>query len=122
MKIIKRDQISKIDITDRPLFLGGKVIREPIVGDDLSSTYTFAIVDFAAGARNKLHTHTCDQILFATKGKGIVATESEEHSVSVGAIIHVPAGEKHWHGAGPDSSFSHIALTSVDSKTEQLEP
>ncbi len=121
MKIIKRDQISKIDITDRPLFLGGKVIREPIVGDDLSSTYTFAIVDFAAGARNKLHTHTCDQILFATKGKGIVATESEEAIVSAGDTAFIPAGEKHWHGATADSDFAHITLTTPDNKTEAFE-
>jgi len=121
MKIIKRDEIEKIDITDRPLFFGGKVVREPIVGEELTSTYSFAIVDFAAGARNKLHTHTCDQILFATKGKGIVATEREEVVVSEGDTAFIPAGEKHWHGATPDSDFAHITLTTPDSKTEAFD-
>ena len=31
MKIIKRDQASKEEVTERPLFVGGKVVREPIV-------------------------------------------------------------------------------------------
>ena len=62
------------------------------------------------------------EVLLVTSGTGIVATDGEEHRVGAGEIIHIPAGEKHWHGATPDTAFSHISLTAADSKTEQLEP
>ena len=53
-----------------------------------------------------------------TKGRGIVATESEETAVSQGDTAFIPAGEKHWHGAAPDSEYAHITLTTPDNKTE----
>ena len=31
-------------------------------------------------------------------------------SLEPGAVITIPAGVKHWHGAKADSWFSHIAL------------
>jgi len=36
--------------------------------------------------------------------------------------VHITADEKHWHGATPDSDFSHIALTAKGSTTTQVEP
>ena len=122
MKVINVADVAEQSADDNPLFTGGHVSRQPIVTPDMGAYFNMSVVNFESGAKNKFHTHTSDQVLVVTAGTGIVATESEEHRVSVGTIIHVPAGEKHWHGAGPDSSFSHIALTSVDSKTEQLEP
>ena len=78
-------------------------------------------VNFAKGVRNKFHTHSNDQVLFITSGKGIVATEDEEIEVGVGDIVLFPAGEKHWHGATKDSAFSHVFVMAVGSKMEQLE-
>ena len=80
--------------------------------------FDFFIVEFAAGARNKLHTHTSDQVLYVTKGRGRVGTESETFDVEEGDTAFIPAGEKHWHGATDDSDFAHIALTHPDSVTE----
>lgn len=36
-----------------------------------------------------------------------------------GDVVIVPDGVKHWHGANPDSWFSHLAVTK--GKTEWLE-
>lgn len=78
---------------------------------------------FSPGARNKRHTHTTDQVLIVTAGTGICATESEQVVVvTVGDVIHFPAGEKHWHGATKDSSFAHIYVTGIGNKTTQVEP
>ena len=118
MKVIRRDQVTPEDSTDRPIFFGGKVYAQRLVARDASQYYNFGIVSFAAGARNKLHTHTCDQILYVTKGKGIVATEREEVVVTEGDTVLIPQGEKHWHGATPDSEFDHISLLTADSKTD----
>lgn len=68
-------------------------------------------VTFKAGARNRLHSHTTDQILIVTAGLGIVATEREEREIAVGDIAFIPAGERHWHGARPGQDLTHWAIT-----------
>ena len=117
MKVIRSGSVPEQDATERPIFFGGKVSMQPLVGGDLSQDYNFNVVNFSAGARNKFHTHSRDQILFMTKGTGIVATESEEIQVQEGDTAFIPAGEKHWHGATPHSDFAHISLTTPDSQT-----
>ena len=74
-------------------------------------------VHFTNGARNKLHTHTTDQILVVTEGDGIVATRSEERDVSVGDVAFIPAGEEHWHGARPGQDMTHLAINGGSSET-----
>ena len=68
-------------------------------------------VTFKAGARNRLHSHTTDQILIVTAGLGIVATESEEREIAAGDVAFIPAGERHWHGARPGHDLTHWAIT-----------
>ena len=34
----------------------------------------------------------------------------ETQKLSSGDVVNVPAGVKHWHGAAPDSWFSHLAV------------
>ncbi len=40
-----------------------------------------------------------------------------------GSVINIPAGVKHWHGAAPDSWFSHLAveIPGEDGRNEWLE-
>lgn len=97
------------------IFIGGEVSRQPIVTEDMGQYFSMSNVSFAPGARNKLHTHSSDQVLLVTSGTGIVATEEGEAVVTVGDIVHIPAGERHWHGATPDSAFAHISLTQFGS-------
>jgi quercetin dioxygenase-like cupin family protein len=33
--------------------------------------------------------------------------------VRAGDVVWFPPNEKHWHGAGPQTTMSHIALTEV---------
>ncbi len=120
MKIIKANLVPEEPATD-PLFTGGKVTRQPLVSPGMSRYLNMAIVNFSKGARNKFHTHTSDQALIVTAGRGIVATEQEERIVSLGDIVFILAGEKHWHGATKDSGFSHIYVLSTGSETKQLE-
>jgi len=87
----------------------------------MNNNFNLSIVNFSAGARNKMHTHSSDQVLFVTAGKGIIAIETREEVIGVGDVVHIPAEEKHWHGATPNSSFSHIALTAKGSTTTQVE-
>jgi quercetin dioxygenase-like cupin family protein len=101
------------------LFTGPDVTRQSLISD--SKELRVGIVNFGKGVRNKFHTHDVDQVLIVTAGRGIVATEKGEKTVTVGEVILFPAGEKHWHGATKDSEFSHIVVTRVGGKTTQIE-
>ena len=120
MKVIRLKDVPAEPV-EGGIFIGGEVSRQPIVTEDMGPYFSMSNVSFGPGARNKLHTHTSDQVLLVTAGTGIVATEESEAVVTVGDIIHIPAGERHWHGATPDSAFAHISLTQVGSAGRQVE-
>ena len=118
MHVVKKDQNPAEDRSNAPIFYGGKVEGRAIIGSGTSKNFNFNQVTFAAGAKNHFHTHTSDQILFVTGGRGYVASESEQLEITQGDAAFIPAGEKHWHGATDSSDFSHISLTAPDSQTE----
>jgi len=119
MKIIKIKDTPK-EPQVRPLFTG-PVDQQTFIGPELSKNFAVRQVNFEKGVRNKFHAHTIEQVLIITEGKGIVATENEEVEVEPGDIVFFNAGEKHWHGATKDSTFSHIYVMHPDQKTTQLE-
>jgi quercetin dioxygenase-like cupin family protein len=45
----------------------------------------------------------------------------EKKEITVGDVVIIPAGEKHWHGATEDSEFSHIFVSRLGSQATQLE-
>ena len=112
-------QVPKEDASG-PLFTGA-VTRQPLVTEDMGRSFNMGNINFGPGVRNKFHTHSSDQVLLVTAGTGTVATEKEQRTVTVGDLIFISAGEKHWHGATKESAFSHISLTAHGSKTQQLE-
>jgi quercetin dioxygenase-like cupin family protein len=120
MKVIKPDEVPQ-ESAESPLFTGGRVTRQALVTPEMGNDFNINIVNFSAGARNKMHIHTSDQVLFVTAGKGIIATDTAEEVITTGDVVHVSAGERHWHGATPHSAFSHIALTAKGSHTTQVE-
>ena len=120
MDVVRKDDVTPDDASNAPLFYGGKVTRQPLVGAPKTDQYNFSLVSFYGGAKNHFHTHTSDQILFATHGVGIVANESEEIEMNAGDTAFIPAGDKHWHGASDGHDFFHISLTRPDSETEMF--
>lgn len=118
MKVVK---ISEVPVQPHvaPLFTG-PTTRQSIVSD--SKEVIINMVNFEKGVINKFHSHTVDQILIITAGKGYVATEAEKRLVTVGDVVLFPAGEKHWHGATEDSELSHLTIARPGSKTTQYEP
>ena len=87
----------------------GDVDSQPIIGEE-ARDLRLNEHTFRNGARNKLHTHTTDQILVVTAGHGIIATEHEQREIQAGDIVHIPAGERHWHGAKPGADMTHLAI------------
>ena len=110
MKVVNPDEIEPMIATDQPLFTGGEVEARFLLGREDAKELGIGIMSFGPGGRTKLHTHTSEQILFITEGKGLVGTENEEIVVTPGTIVYFPAGENHWHGATKDSSFAHVSI------------
>jgi quercetin dioxygenase-like cupin family protein len=104
---------------DSPLFTGSDVTRQTLLPD--SKEYNCNVVNFGKGVRNKFHSHDHEQILIITAGEGIIATEKEEKIITMGDIVLIPAGEKHWHGATADSEFAHIFVSKLGTELTQLE-
>jgi quercetin dioxygenase-like cupin family protein len=119
LKVIRVGKVKKEPHSGK-LFTG-PVTMQPIIGKELNGDLIMAQVNFGLGVRNKFHSHSSEQILIVTKGKGIVAMEKEQKTVAVGDNIYIPPGEKHWHGAAEGYKFSYLYIMSPDSKMTQLE-
>lgn len=86
-------------------------------------------VTFEPGCRNYWHVHTATkgggQTLICVGGRGYYQ-ESGKAPVEMrpGDTVFIPAGVKHWHGAAPDSWFSHLAFAVPGENTgnKWLEP
>ncbi len=85
-----------------------------------------ANVTFEPGVRNNWHIHHGGgQILLATEGRGYYQAWGEApRELQPGDVVNIPAGVKHWHGAAPDSWFTHIAIEvpGENRSNEWLEP
>lgn len=88
-----------------------------------------ANVTFEPGCRNNWHIHKATsgggQILIGVGGRGYYQEWGKEPvEITEGTVINIPANVKHWHGAAPDSWFSHLAIEidGVEVSNEWLEP
>ncbi|RVV99031.1 Cupin domain protein [Roseivivax marinus] len=92
-------------------YFTGTVRLDPMFQAEDPGRVAGAHVTFEPGARTAWHTHPAGQTLIVTFGRGRVAREGGEiEEISQGDIVWFPAGEKHWHGAAPDTAMSHIAI------------
>lgn len=85
-------------------------------------------VTFEPKCRNNWHIHRAKseggQILIAIGGRGYYQEWGKEPTeMNPGDVINIPPNVKHWHGAAPDSWFSHIAVEveGKEASTEWLE-
>ena len=86
-------------------------------------------VTFEPGCRNNWHIHHADkgggQILVCVAGRGYYQEEDKPaQELHPGDVVNIPVGVKHWHGAAPDSWFSHLAaeVPGENGSNEWLEP
>lgn len=86
-------------------------------------------VTFEPRCRNNWHIHHAKsgggQMLIVVGGRGYYQEWGKEpQELHVGDVVNIPANVKHWHGAAPDSWFSHIAVEVEGEETsnEWLEP
>jgi quercetin dioxygenase-like cupin family protein len=74
-----------------------------------------AHVTFEPGARTAWHTHPLGQTLIVTSGSGRAQREGGPiEIIHPGDVVWFAPGEKHWHGASPETAMTHIALQEVE--------
>lgn len=109
MKIMKGRQHGAKSESRGPTFTG-QVWADPVMAatDGVMINNVF----FTPGARTHWHTHEQGQILQVVSGRGFVCKEGEpRQEVRPGDSVWIPAGERHWHGAAPDSFMLHTAIS-----------
>jgi len=109
MIVVNSSDVDAVQTQDE-IVSKGPVYRKVLIDTEDTGGHGILLVTFSPGARLNFHTHTYEQILYVTDGKGIVATKETEKIVTPGTVIYIAPGETHWHGATEDSSFSHIAI------------
>ncbi len=89
----------------------GTVWQDPIVEADEPSRVRAVSVHFEPGARTNWHTHPLGQTLHVVSGFGLAQKLGEPVvELRPGDTLWIAPGEKHWHGAGPDTAMIHIAI------------
>ncbi|RJS93703.1 cupin domain-containing protein [Salinisphaera sp. Q1T1-3] len=92
-------------------FFTGTVRIDPLFNNDDPARTSGASVTFEPKARTAWHTHPYGQTLIVTAGSGLVQREGGPiEAINPGDVVWFPPEEKHWHGAGPDTAMTHIAV------------
>ena len=89
----------------------GTVRVDPLFQATAPARASGSLVTFEPGARTAWHTHPLGQILIVTAGTGRVQRWGDPvEEIHQGDVVWIPPGQKHWHGAAPNSSMAHIAI------------
>lgn len=72
-------------------------------------------VTFEPGARTAWHQHPLGQVLIVIAGTGLVQREGEPiETIRPGDVVRIAPGERHWHGASPETAMTHIAIQEAE--------
>ena len=92
----------------------GTVRLDPLFNPVDAERVQGAAVTFEPGARTAWHTHPLGQTLVVTAGLGRAQRWGGlVEEIRPGDVVFFAPGEKHWHGAGPETAMTHIAIQEV---------
>ncbi|ACM26176.1 cupin domain-containing protein [Agrobacterium rhizogenes] len=92
-------------------YFTGEVRQEPLMQAPAPARVQVVSVSFEPGARTAWHTHPFGQTLVITAGKGVAQSWGGDiREINAGDVLWFEPGEKHWHGAGPETALTHIAI------------
>jgi alkylhydroperoxidase/carboxymuconolactone decarboxylase family protein YurZ/quercetin dioxygenase-like cupin family protein len=105
-------------------YFTGKSWLAPLTHDKRLGVPMFNVT-FEPGCRNNWHSHTGGQILIAVGGVGYFQERGKPaRRLLPGDVVEIAPDTVHWHGAAPDSWFSHLAVecNPQTNKNTWLEP
>ncbi|WP_276165439.1 cupin domain-containing protein [Zobellia alginiliquefaciens] len=108
---------------DNDNFTGTAWLTMLAESDSLNAMYA-GNVRFEPGTRTNWHSHPTGQLLIAIDGEGYYQEKGQAKRIlRKGDAVKCPPNTPHWHGASPDSDFSHIAVSSSENgPTQWFEP
>ena len=93
----------------------GRAWQDEVVVGTTPSRLRASNVSFSPGARTAWHSHPVGQTLYVVSGIGRLQLQGEGvQELRPGDTGIIPPDTRHWHGAGPDRFFVHLAMTEVD--------
>lgn len=110
--------------TENDNFSGPVSVQMLVTESDVFDTRV-GNVTFEPGSRTNWHSHPGGQILLATAGIGYYQERGGPiQLLRKGDVVKISPNVEHWHGATPDSEFTHVAIVTNDGKggTVWLEP
>lgn len=88
----------------------GRVWADPVLASE--SGVGVNAIFFEPGARTHWHTHDIGQVLYVTSGEGWIQVRNGDGGpIRGGDVVHIAPGEEHWHGAGPNTYLTHVAVS-----------
>jgi quercetin dioxygenase-like cupin family protein len=98
-------------------YFTGNVWVKMLVPNDTTFNCQIGNVTFEPGARNNWHTHPGGQILIEIDGIGYYQEKGKPiQMLRKGDVVKILPDVEHWHGASPDSEFTHIAVNTNTQK------
>ena len=95
---------------DNPNFTGKAWLQGYVAPED-GFGCAVSNVTFVPGCRNSWHSHKGGQILLCTSGKGYYQEKGKPIQLLLpGDVVKIAPDVVHWHGAAPDSEFTHMAI------------
>jgi quercetin dioxygenase-like cupin family protein len=92
-------------------WFSGEVTMVSLVEAGAPAALRAAMVHFAPGARTHWHTHPLGQMIHIVAGRGRAQRDGGPViTLEPGDTVWFPPGERHWHGAAPESAMSHLAV------------
>ena len=92
----------------------GTVRVDPLFNPFDAARVQGAQVTFEPGARTAWHTHPLGQTLIVVSGLGRVQRNGGPvEEIRPGDVVWIPPGERHWHGASPQTAMVHIAVQEI---------
>jgi 4-carboxymuconolactone decarboxylase len=92
----------------------GSVRVYPLFQANAPARAAGSLVTFEPAAYTAWHTHPLGQVLIVTAGAGRVQRWGDPvDEIRQGDVVWIPPGQKHWHGAAPNSSMAHIAIVEM---------
>ena len=95
-KLTKRDaRLIRPAERSEALHLAGVDIT-PLVSADQSADYEISVISGQEGHGPPPHSHPWDETYFVLRGEVVFGVGLNEQVFAAGALVHVPAGERHW--------------------------
>lgn len=107
--ITRKEELRTIRGSDKTFT--GDVVVVPLYAANNQMRSSGGSVTFQPGARSNWHVHPVGQVLIVTEGAGRTQEWGRPvREIKAGDIVVCPAGVKHWHGAAPGSTMTHISI------------